>query len=153
VEYLVPEQIRSMAALCRSQLAALLSVRAVTGRPGARQWRFFRDAVERILSPDLRSDFDSIPATQAAQYKFEVEAKLRKHYVRAARPPRLVFSLIHHRDLSVQALANRHAYPMLAGYCVLVQDRAWKASAEERIADADQPRAAGAPASGSGIAR
>jgi len=93
-----------------------------TGHWSTVGWSFFRDAVERLLSPGHRSEFDSISPTQAAQYKFEVEAKLRKHYLRAARAPRLVFSLIHQRDLSVSALEEQELYPRLAGYCVLVRD-------------------------------
>jgi len=119
-----------MAAACRNQMLALLSVRAVTGRPKARQWSFFRDAVERLLSPGHRSEFDSLPATRAAQYKFEVEAKLRKHYLRTTRAPRFVFSLIHQKDLSLSAIADQDVYPRLAGYCVLVRDRLREAVSE-----------------------
>jgi hypothetical protein len=73
----------------------------MAGKPKARQWRFFRDAVERLLSGDHFSEFDTVPRVQAAQLKFEVEDKLRRFYLRPGRAPEFVFTLARQSELGL----------------------------------------------------
>jgi len=122
MEYLSPDQIRAKSTACRAEMEALLAAKAVAGKPKARQWRFFRDAVERLLSGGGSSEFDALSRTQAAQFKFEVEDKLRRFYLRPGRAPEVVFTLARPPELALYGLENGGKYPELAGYCVLVRD-------------------------------
>jgi len=103
-------------------MEALLAARAVAGKPKARQWRFFRDAVERLLSGGSPSEFDTLSRTHAAQLKFEVEDKLRRFYLRPGRAPEVVFTLARSSEVGLYGLEDGGKYPELAGYCVLVRD-------------------------------
>ncbi len=122
MEYLSPDQIRARSAGCRAEMETLLAARAVAGKPKARQWRFFRDALEALLSGGHSSEFDTIPRVQAAQLKFEVEDKLRRFYLRPGRAPEFVFTLARQSELGLYGLEDGCKYPELAGYCLLVRD-------------------------------
>lgn len=139
MEYLSPGQIRNRSEPCRVQLEVLLGSKAIVGKPNARQWRFLRDAVERLLSGHRASEFDAIPPVRAAQLKFEVEDKLRRFYLRPGQPQHFVFSLVHQSELGLYGIDDAGAYPDLAGYCVLLRDLS-----EDHIGELDAPRQDGA---------
>ncbi len=58
----------------------------------------------------------------AAQYKFEVEDKLRRYYRRPGKPIDFVFALVHGDKLAGYGLDEPRSYPNLCGYCLLVRD-------------------------------
>jgi hypothetical protein len=122
VEYLSPDRVSGRSERCMAELEAILAVKALAGKPKSRQWRFFRDAVGRLLSGNGSSEFDDLSRVHAAQFKFEVEDKLRRFYLRPGRPPEFVFPLVHESELSAYGIEETGSYPRLAGYCVLVRD-------------------------------
>jgi len=130
VEYLSPDGIRGRSGGCIAELETILAAKALAGKPRARQWRFFRDAVCRLASGNGASEFDSLSRVQSAQLKFEVEDKLRRFYLRPGRAPEFVFTLVHESELPAYGVEDAAAYPRLAGYCVLVRDLA-----EERVGE------------------
>ena len=67
---------------------------------------------------------------QLAQFKFEVEDKLRRFYLRHGSPVDFVFSLVHRRDALRHRLVMDPHYPAIAGYYLLVRDRRDDAGAE-----------------------
>lgn len=122
VEYLSSDMARDRSARCLAEMEAILAAKSFAGKPKARQWRFFRDAVGRLFRGNGHSEFDGLPRVQAAQLKFEVEDKLRRFYLRPGRPPEFVFTLVHESELSAYGIDDAGAYPRLAGYSVLVRD-------------------------------
>lgn len=122
MEYLTPSEVRGRAAECRAAIDALLGTKALVGKPRARQWRFFRDGMERLLDAETPSEFDGVPPVRAAQLKFEVEDKLRRYYLRPGASTGFVFSLVHESELARYGVEEESGYPRLAGYCVLVRD-------------------------------
>ena len=122
MECLSPDQIRDRSERCVMEVESLLAAKALVGKPRARQWRFFRDAVEHPLLGNHSSEFEGISRVQAAQLKFEVEDKLRRFYLRPGHPPQFVFTLVHQSELGLYGVGEGDAYPPLAGYCVLVRD-------------------------------
>lgn len=91
-------------------------------RKHARQWQFLRLCLEHTLGASPGEFFISEPQ-RLAQFKFEVEDKLRRFYLRHGAPVDFVFSLVHRRDAArYQFIPDSH-YPDTAGYCLLVRDR------------------------------
>ncbi len=121
MEYLSLNEIRSQAEVCRAHAESLLTTKSLVGKPKSRQWRFFRDAIARLLSESYTSDLDGLPAAQAAQLKFEIEDKLKQFYLRDGNALRFVFVLVHHSDLGMYGI-EEDSYPRLCGYCVVVRD-------------------------------
>lgn len=122
MEYLSAEEIRGRSEACRAEMERLFSTKAIVGKPSARQWRFFSDAVKRLLEGNSSSEFDALSKVQAAQLKFEVEDKLRRFYLRSGHTPNLVFALAHESEIASYGIQERDPYPKLAGYSVLVRD-------------------------------
>ena len=122
MEYLSPDRVRGRSGRCTAELERMLAAKALAGKPKARQGRFSRDAVARLLSGNNPSEFDALSRVQAAQLKFEVEDKLRRFYVRPGRSLEFVFTLVHESELPTYGMKDTDAYPRLAGYCVLVRD-------------------------------
>lgn len=123
MEFLSAVQVQARADEVREALAAVLGVSAVAGHPRARQWQFLRSCLERVLGQDGNSArWDGLPSDQAAQYKFEIQEKLRAHYERRAGKPGLALALVHARHLSAYRLVGAEDYPRLAGYCLLVRE-------------------------------
>jgi hypothetical protein len=60
---------------------------------------------------------------QIAQYKFEVEDKLRRLYLRGGPPFAFVFRLVSRRDAWRDHLVVDDDYPEIGGYYLLVRDR------------------------------
>jgi hypothetical protein len=122
MEYLSSDRVRGRSGRCTAELERVLAAKALAGKPKARQGRFFRNAVARLLSGNDPSEFDALSRVQAAQLKFEVEDKLRRFYLRPGRSLEFVFTLVHESELPTYGMEDTDAYPRLAGYCVLVRD-------------------------------
>ena len=76
MEYLDLNGVRLCAGEIALELNSLLSIRAVVGKPKAKQWRFFRTAVLHLLGNEGAEDFIDLSDVEAAQLKFEVEDRL-----------------------------------------------------------------------------
>lgn len=123
MEFLSVTQVQARADEVQEALTAALGVSAVAGHPHARQWQFLRACLEHVLGKDGdRAVWDDLSAKQAAQYKFEIQEKLRAHYERRAGQPGLALALVHARHLSAYRLAGAQDYPRLASYCLLVRE-------------------------------
>ncbi len=105
----------------QAALEEMLANRAVVGRPRSHQWRFLRDLLHRLLDGAQMTPFSELSPQTAAQYKFEIETRLKRHYLRPGGPVKWVFKLCHHRDLPRIGMADPDQYPRLAGYCLLVR--------------------------------
>ncbi|MBU1412141.1 hypothetical protein KKC22_11555, partial [Myxococcota bacterium] len=99
----------------------LVDQRGLHARAEARQWKFFLHCVERSLDLTFPSCFDALPAHLAAQYKFEVENRLRRFYLGFGPAPAFVFVLAHRSQLDSMGYQGEPP-PTLAGYCVLVRE-------------------------------
>lgn len=122
MEYLPLNVIRERSEAVNSALDSLLTTRALTFRREARQWRFLSDSLQRLLSPGFVSDFDCLSPVTAAQYKFEIEDRLRRFYLHPGNSVDYVFSIVHRSKLLEYHDADFETYPYLAGYCLLVRD-------------------------------
>lgn len=122
MEFLTIEEARDRSRQIREALAEILNVRPLVQRPKSGQWRFLQAAMERLLAPEVESEFDALPAVRAAQLKFEIERKLNHFYRRYSQPPvRFVFGLLHRRDMPRHGV-DPEEYPLLAGYGFMVRD-------------------------------
>ena len=132
MEFLTLEQLRECVVEIRAAFNALMENQTLAVRKDARQWRFFRSCLERTLaalpgtwSAD-RVHWPSVtgaalaaipgrwpmhPPQQLAQFKFEVEDKLRRFYLRHSGPIDFVFSLVHRRDAVRDRLIVDPRYP------------------------------------------
>lgn len=119
MEYMTLAEIRSTAADIRAAFDDLIEKRRLANRKGAAQWSFFRLCLERTLGQS--SEECGLTSVQSAQYKFEVEAKLRHFYLGGGRAVDFVFTLHHKRDC--RHLAIGPGYPETSGYLLLVRDR------------------------------
>lgn len=122
MEFLTLEQLREWVVEIRAAFDALMENQTLAVRKHARQWRFFRYCLEHTLGTSPEAfHFDG--RQQLAQFKFEVEDKLRRFYLRHGAPVEFVFSLVHRRDAARDRLVVDPRYPETAGYCLLVRDR------------------------------
>lgn len=122
MEYLSLDAIRTGYEAISAALGSLLSTRALTFRREARQWRFLHDSLQRLHSSGFVSDFDDLSPVKAAQYKFEVEDRLRRFYLHPGNSVDYVFCIVHRSKLPDYHDADLETYPDLAGYCLLVRD-------------------------------
>lgn len=120
MEYLQIEEIHERTQEIRSALESLLASKVLVVRGGALQWRFLRDCFERLLSNEHISDFGRVAPVQLAQYKFEIEDKLRRFYLHPGKPLDFVFTVVHSSKHSLHGIDE--GYPSLAGYSLLVRD-------------------------------
>ncbi len=121
MEFLSLNEIGLLTKEIRQAVESLLSTKALVGKPQARQWKFFSASVGRLLDPHTPSEFKNLPRAQAAQFKFEVEDKLRRFYLRPGRPVDFVFSMVHRSKLASYRVEDVEYCPQLAGYCLLVR--------------------------------
>lgn len=133
MEYLHLEEISAHRQRIQIALDKLLQTKSIVGKPHAKQWRFFYAIAHRLLSPDLPSEFDNLSSVQAAQFKFEIEDKLRYFYVRAGSSIDYVFTIFHKSELQRYGIESPDKYPCISGYCLLVRDMAgdYEKSADE----------------------
>lgn len=124
MEYLQLEEIGNNSERIRAALNDLMGTKAFIFKRGARQWQFLRDSLERLLSTGSISEFDSVSTVQAAQYKFEIEDRMRRFYLRPGHMVDFVFTLVHKSSLH-EFIDDFENYPLLAGYALLIRD--WSA--------------------------
>jgi hypothetical protein len=122
VEFLSIREVRTRSAEVRGALRTLIATRAVVGRPGAQQWRFLAACVERLLAPAVPSEFDALGPARAAQLKFEVSDRLRRHYLRHEPSEGLAFALVHRGEMAEYRIPETISYPDIAGYAVLIRE-------------------------------
>jgi hypothetical protein len=122
MEFLTLEQLREWVGEIRTAFDALMANQTLAARKDARQWQFFRVCLERTLGVSPGAWSSGRPQ-QLAQFKFEVENKLRRFYMRHGRPLDFVFSLVHRRDALRDQLVIEPHYPHTEGYYLLVRDR------------------------------
>lgn len=120
MEYLQIEDIHEHTQEIRGALESLLASKVLVVRSDALQWRFLRDCFECLLSNEYISDFEMIASVQLAQYKYEIEDKLRRFYLHPGKPLDFVFTVVHSSKLSMHGFDE--IYPSLAGYSLLVRD-------------------------------
>ncbi|TAN45841.1 MAG: hypothetical protein EPN22_01470 [Nitrospirae bacterium] len=122
MEYLTHHQIRNQAEIIKKSLDVILDTKPVVGKRTSKQWRFFVDCFRRLVDSSAPSEFDGISSTQAAQFKFEVEDKLRRFYLRPGSLPDFLFSIMHKSNVPLYTVDSHDEYPCLAGYCMLIRD-------------------------------
>ncbi len=123
MDFLPITTVRERAPEVREALEALLSSPAVARDRDARQWRFLAAALGELFGQPSRT-FRRLGAAQAAQLKFPVHRRIRDYYSRHAGHAGLELMLVHERELPLYRVPEPQAYPRLAGYCLLVRDRA-----------------------------
>ena len=123
MEFLTFREIRENRDEVKAALMELLANKRVVGRPDARQWRFFRACAMRLFGEKTGEEdtFAGLARTTAAQYKFEVERKLKLFYQGPGKRNEYVFAPVHASRLQWFGLSPE-TYPCLAGYGVLVRD-------------------------------
>lgn len=121
MEFLTLAEARERAAEIRASFDALMDIPSVVVRKNSAQWRYFRLCLERTLgAPGEALAWSPL---QIAQYKFEIEDKLRRLYLRGGQPFAFVFRLVSRRDASREHLVDDDDYPETGGYYLLVRDR------------------------------
>jgi hypothetical protein len=137
MEFLELKDLRSRADAIRAAFETLLDPRTLVSRRNAKQWQFLRQCLDRTLGGGQA--FEAGYAAQLAQYKFEIEDKLRRYYLRPGQPVDFVFHLAHSRDALRERLAVGPDYPQTGGYLLLIRDNregvgdAAVSASEERV--------------------
>jgi len=122
LEFLKYAQIIERIDHIRQAFNEIMAAKSLVSKPSAKQWRFFHAAEAHLFDPTRPSEFDALSTSHAAQLKYEVEDKLRRHYLRPGRSVNFVFKLMHGSELHTVGLADGETYPSLAGYCLVVRD-------------------------------
>lgn len=122
LEYLSLLEIRSRTDHIRAAFDALWQTKSLIGKPQARQWQFFQAIFERLMLCESSAPFTGVPAARTAQWKFEVEDKLRRFYLRRGGNVDYIFTIAHKSELAGKDMDTPDAYPDLQGYCLLVRD-------------------------------
>jgi len=125
MEYLSFDDVRRKRESIRQAFDDLMATKSLVVRPRANQWRFFRGCVQCLLQLDAEEarEFADLSSVPAAQYKFEVERKLRIFYQSPGARKDYVFAMMHKSRLHWFGFFETD-YPDLAGYVVLVRDMA-----------------------------
>ncbi|HET9958571.1 MAG TPA: hypothetical protein VFQ61_28950 [Polyangiaceae bacterium] len=113
------DHIRAKSADVRAAFGDVLTRRQVARRPNGKQWKFLQACLETLLGE--RTPALSISKSQATQYKFEIEDRLRRFYRSPGKPVSLVFAL-EHQDHAIATEAVTESYPTTMGYVLLVSD-------------------------------
>ena len=125
MEYMPLPDIRSAREEIREAFERLMAVKMLIVRPASRQWHFLRSCADVLLddreSAKTKEWLSGLTPVRAAQYKFEVENKLRRFYQRPGEKHAFVFTLAHMGRLHWYGLDERN-YPGISGYCLLVRD-------------------------------
>lgn len=123
MEYMDYQEIMAARAGIQKSFDELMTIRPLVARPKANQWLFFRECAAKLLDLDMGQVkiFAQIPTVTAAQYKYEVEDRLRRFYRRPGKRQDFVFTLVHAKKLHWYGL-DEDTYPVLAGYALLVRD-------------------------------
>lgn len=120
MEFLTLTEVRELASEIRAAFGVLMDNRSLAIKKDAAQWRYFRQCLERTLGgPAMVLPWQPL---QIAQYKFEIEDKLRGAYSRGGQRFEFVFRLVSRRDALRDNLVDND-YPDIGGYHLLVRDR------------------------------
>lgn len=121
MEFMTLTEVRARATEIRASFNQLMDNRSVATRKNAAQWRYFHICLERTLGAPAEAPAWS--PLQIAQYKFEIEDKLRRFYLRGGPALAFVFRLVSHRDAGRGHLVVDDNYPETGGYYLRVRDR------------------------------
>jgi hypothetical protein len=121
MEYSTLSEARERAELIRAAFDSLLDSRTLARKRNARQWMFLCECLERTLRGGTGTTQWS--STKLAQYKFEVEDKLRRYYLRGGAKVAFVLRLVHRREAERCQLTIDDAYPETDGYLLLIRGR------------------------------
>ena len=119
-EYLSVQEVREVGGTVREVFRALLASPTVVRRARSRQWVFLK----RLFSALLGEKAPSLQAScaQLAQYKFEVESRLRLYYeIHGSGPVSYIFAIKHRSEAISHGLID-DAYPAMNGYVLLVAE-------------------------------
>lgn len=139
MEFLTRTEVLQLAGDIRAAFDTLMDNRGLAIKKDAAQWRYFRECLERTLGGPAEA-FAGRPS-QVTQYKFEIEDKLRRLYLRGGQPFNFVFRLVSHRDAWREQLVVDENYPETCGYYLLVRDRRNSAGSDLTPATAATSRA------------
>jgi hypothetical protein len=119
-EYLSNDDIMAIAQPIREAFQSLLRSPMLIRRPKSRQWVFLQRLFESLFGEITRS-FGASP-TQLAQYKFEVESRLRQYYeIEGSGPIRYIFAIRNRNEALSRGLIDEK-YPFVDGYVILISD-------------------------------
>lgn len=128
--YLGLDEVRANAGDIRAAFESLLGNPRVAARPSSKQWAFLQSCFARLMDPFAEEVH--VEQRKAAQYRFEIEKRLRKHYQRAGTALAFAFLLTDRGHALRQELVDDE-YPSNAGYVLLVaRGQPEAASASER---------------------
>lgn len=91
MKYLSLKEIVSLKKDINYELELLLSNKSAVTKPHSLQWLFFVDCVNTLFNPHTNSKFNSLTNSNKAQFKYEIENKLRNFYLRPGRKIDFVF--------------------------------------------------------------
>lgn len=121
LEFLTLAEVRESTEEIRAAFEQHMTNPSLAAKKNARQWQYLRMCLEQTLgAPSVSLDLRPL---QIAQYKFEVEYKLRRLYLRGGQPFAFVFRLVSRRDAAREQLVVDDDYPEIGGYYLLVRDR------------------------------
>jgi hypothetical protein len=115
--YLSWSEVRARRDEIRAAFERLLSSPRVAARPTSRQWEFLRACFERLV--DTSMEEVPVEPRKAAQYRFEIEKRLKRYY-RSAGPALAFVFLLADRGSALRQELIDEDYPANAGYALLV---------------------------------
>ncbi len=122
MEFMTLSEVRASATEIRDGFEALMRKPSLAPKKNSKQWLFFRRCLEQTLSTASRK-LPDYPPQAIAQYKYEVEDKLRNLYNSMGAPLPFIFKLFSHRDAHNAGLIVDDDYPEAHGYHLLIRDR------------------------------
>ncbi|MFN0164349.1 MAG: hypothetical protein ACKVQQ_24185 [Burkholderiales bacterium] len=121
MEFLTLSETRARAADIRAAFDNLMENRWLASKRNAAQWKYFQACLEKTLHGSAAAL--AWAPLQIAQYKFEVEDRLRRLYLRGGPPLKYVFRLFSRRDAWRDNLVVDEDYPDTGGYYLLIRER------------------------------
>lgn len=115
--YLSWSEVRAGSEEIRAAFEGLLRSPRLAARPASRQWVFLRACFARLMDPSAEEAF--VEPRKAAQYKLEVEKRLRRYYRSAGPALAFVFLLMDRGSALRQDFVDEN-YPSSSGYVLLV---------------------------------
>ena len=137
MEYLSLKTIRSLKDNIKHEMESLISNKALITKPHSLQWLFFNDCLNKLFNPRFNSEFIKLPSVRTAQFKFEVEDKLRRFYLRPGRDIKFVFKIIHKKELKTIYFDEPKKYPDVGGYSILIRDTSKEINAIYSLTESD----------------
>lgn len=115
--YLTLAEIHSCLSEIRQSFEALLRHRVFATRSGAQQWKFFRHAFA-VLSGEAEGDYPC-DRLRAAQYKFEINDRLRRYYLLPGKQVSYIFTMAHEKHAGNVGYLDAN-YPTTNEYLLLI---------------------------------